>query len=322
MSASSNAKYKKLTVLTGGWSAEREVSLVSGRGVAEALTSRGYEVTTFDPPKDLAGIAAGLSPLPDAVFNALHGTGGEDGTIQAILDVVGVPYTHSGMRASAVAMDKPLAKRIAGTVGVPSPAGTIILAGDIAQGHPIPPPYVVKPIAEGSSVGIVIVHEGANAPVASAGWATDELLLVEPYIRGRELTVGVMSRPGEKPRALAVTEIQYATEFFDYTVKYSEGYATHILPAKIPESVYSAAMGYARLAHEAIGCTGVTRSDFRWDDSTHGTNGQDTDGLYFLEINTQPGMTPISLVPEQAQLAGLSYADLVEWIVEGATCRH
>ena len=165
-------------------------------------------------------------------------------------------------------------------------------------------------------VGVVIVREGANHP-AIHDWDAEEQLLVEPYIRGRELTVGVMSRPGEQARALAVTEIQYATEFFDYTVKYSEGYATHILPAKIPESVYSAAMEYARLAHEAIGCTGVTRSDFRWDDSN-----QDTDGLYFLEINTQPGMTPISLVPEQAQLAGLSYADLVEWIVEGATCRH
>jgi D-alanine-D-alanine ligase len=317
MSASINAKHKKVTVLTGGWSAEREVSLVSGRGVADALAARGYEVTTFDPPKDLTDIAAGLSPAPDAVFNALHGTGGEDGTIQAILDVMGLPYTHSGMRASAVAMDKPLAKRIVGTVGVPSPAGTIVSAADLAKGHPIPPPYVVKPIAEGSSVGIVIVPKGANAPAASAGWAADEQLLVEPYIRGRELTVGVMSRPGERPRALAVTEIQYATEFFDYTVKYSEGYATHILPAKIPESVYSAAMEYARLAHETIGCNGVTRSDFRWDDSN-----QDTDGLYFLEINTQPGMTPISLVPEQAQLAGLSYADLVEWIVEGATCRH
>src|SRR3984957_2477881 len=313
---------KKVTVLTGGWSAEREVSLVSGRGVAEALTSRGYEVTTFDPPQDLGGIAAGLSPRPDAVFNALHGTGGEDGTIQAILDVVGIPYTHSGMRASAVAMDKPLAKRIVGTVGVPSPAGTIVSAGDIAKGHPIPPPYVVKPIAEGSSVGVVIVPVGANAPGASSGWAADEQLLVEPYIRGRELTVGVMSRPGEQARALAVTEIQYATEFFDYTVKYSEGYATHILPAKIPESVYSAAMEYARLAHEAIGCTGVTRSDFRWDDSSQNTDGQNIEGLYFLEINTQPGMTPISLVPEQAQLAGLSYADLVEWIVGGATCRH
>jgi D-alanine-D-alanine ligase len=312
-----SARAKRVIVLSGGWSAEREVSLVSGRGVAEALTARGYDVTTFDPPKDLAGIAAGLSPMPDVVFNALHGTGGEDGTIQAILDVIGVPYTHSGMRASAVAMDKPLAKRIVGTVGVPSPAGTIVSVIDIAKGHPIAPPYVVKPVAEGSSVGIVIVHEGTNAPPTSPGWTADEQLLVEPYIRGRELTVGAMSRPGEEPRALAVTEIQYATEFFDYTVKYSEGYATHILPAKIPESVYSAAMEYARLAHAAIGCTGVTRSDFRWDDSSH-----NTDGLYFLEINTQPGMTPISLVPEQAQLAGLSYADLVEWIVEGAACRH
>jgi len=313
---------KKITVLTGGWSAEREVSLVSGKGVIEALTSKGYDVTAFDPPRDLAAIAAGLTPRPDAVFNALHGTGGEDGTIQAILDVMGIPYTHSGMRASAVAMDKPLAKRIVGTAGVPSPAGKIVFAADLAKGHPIPAPYVVKPIAEGSSVGVVIVRAGDNTPPSAPGWTADEELLVEPYIRGRELTVGVMSRPGEAARALAVTEIQYATEFFDYTVKYSEGYATHILPAKIPESVYSASMEYARLAHEAIGCTGVTRSDFRWDDSTQGTDGQDTQGLYFLEINTQPGMTPISLVPEQAQQIGMSYADLVEWIVEGATCRH
>ena len=311
-----NKTRKRITVLMGGWSAEREVSLVSGRGVVDALASRGYEVTVFDPPRDLAGIAAGLSPRPDVVFNALHGTGGEDGTIQAILDVVGLPYTHSGMRASAVAMDKPLAKRVVGTVGVPSPTGTVVLPVDIISGHPIPPPYVVKPVAEGSSVGIVIVHEGANQP-AAGGWAADEMLLVEPYIAGRELTVGVMSRPGEGARALAVTEIVYATEFFDYTVKYSEGYATHILPAKIPETVYSSALHYAQAAHDVIGCTGVTRSDFRWDETQPGA-----EGLYFLEINTQPGMTPISLVPEQAQLAGMSYADLVEWMVEGATCRH
>src|SRR3984957_11961534 len=262
---------KKVTVLTGGWSAEREVSLVSGRGVAEALASRGYEVTTFDPPQDLAGIAAGLTPRPDAVFNALHGTGGGDGTIQAILDVMGLPSTHPGMRPSAVARNKPLAKRIVGTVGVPSPAGTIVSAGDIAKGHPIPPPYVVKPIAEGSSVGVVIVPVGANAPAASSGWAADEQLLVEPYIRGRELTVGVMSRPGEQARALAVTEIVFPSGFFDYTAKYTTGGATHILAPKIRESVYSALMDYAQLAHEAIGCTGVTRSNFRWDDSRPGT---------------------------------------------------
>jgi D-alanine-D-alanine ligase len=308
---------KRITVLTGGWSAEREVSLVSGRGVAAALAERGYDVTTFDPPCDLAAITAGLTPLPDAVFNALHGTGGEDGTIQAILDLMGVPYTHSGMRASAVAMDKPLAKRVVGTVGVPSPAGKVVSASDIVKAHPLPPPYVVKPVAEGSSVGVIIVRDGANQPVPAEGWDADEQLLVEPFIKGRELTVGVMSRPGESPRALGVTEIVYSADIFDYTVKYSEGYATHILPAKIPESVYSAAMEYARLAHEVIGCTGVTRSDFRWDDSI-----PDTKGLYFLEINTQPGMTPTSLVPEQAQHAGMSYADLVEWILEGATCRH
>jgi D-alanine-D-alanine ligase len=317
MSALNANAGKRVTVLSGGWSAEREVSLVSGQGVAGALAERGYDVAIFDPPCDLEGIAAGLSPRPDAVFNALHGTGGEDGTIQAILDLIGVPYTHSGMRASAVAMDKPLAKRIVGTVGVPSPAGTVMSAADIGKGHPIPPPYVVKPVAEGSSVGVVIVREGANHATPAEGWAADATLLVEPYIKGRELTVGVMSRPGEPARALGVTEISYTAELFDYTVKYSQGHATHILPAKIPESVYSAAMDYARLAHEVIGCTGVTRSDFRWDDSL-----PDIKGLYFLEINTQPGMTPISLVPEQANHAGMSYAALVEWIVEGATCRH
>jgi D-alanine-D-alanine ligase len=306
----------RIVVLAGGWSAEREVSLVSGKGVADALIGRGYVVETFDPPRDPIRIAEGLTPRPAAVFNALHGTGGEDGTIQAVLDLLDVPYTHSGMRASAVAMDKPLAKRVVGTVGVPSPAGMVVTPAILAEGHPMPPPYVVKPVGEGSSVGVSIVRAGENLAPGEA-WAEDALLLVEPYIAGRELTVGVMSRAGEEARALAVTEIVYSSEIFDYTVKYSEGYATHILPAKIPESVYRAVMEYARLAHQVIGCTGVTRSDFRWDDSRPGM-----EGLYFLEINTQPGMTPISLVPEQAGLIGMGYADLVEWIVEGATCRH
>jgi D-alanine-D-alanine ligase len=312
----SGRKAKRVTVLMGGWSAEREVSLVSGKGVAGALSERGYDVTTFDPPMNLRLIVDGLSPLPDAVFNALHGTGGEDGTIQAILDLIGVPYTHSGMRASAVAMNKPMAKRLASTVGVPSPDGVIVSPADIAQAHPIAPPYVVKPIAEGSSVGITIVRDGANH-AAAAAWKEDERLLVEPYIPGRELTVGVMSRPGEAPRALGVTEIVYSTELFDYTAKYSQGHATHVLPAKIPEPIYAAACRYAAQVHDVIGCTGVSRSDFRWDDTRPGT-----EGLFFLEINTQPGMTPISLVPEQAQLAGMPYANLVEWMVEGAACRH
>jgi D-alanine-D-alanine ligase len=213
-------------------------------------------------------------------------------------------------------MDKPLAKRVVGTVGVPSPAGMVIRSAALAHGHPMTPPYIVKPVAEGSSVGVAIVRQGDNG-VAGGQWGAEQLVLVEPYIRGRELTVGVMSRPGEQARAIAVTEIVYATEIFDFTVKYAEGFATHILPAKIPESVYTAAMEYARLAHEVIGCTGVTRSDFRWDDER-----PETEGLYFLEINTQPGLTPISLVPEQAAQIGMSYADLVEWILEGATCRH
>jgi D-alanine-D-alanine ligase len=310
------ASKKRVVVMAGGWSAERAVSLVSGRGVAEALAGRGYVVETFDPPRDLVRIAEALSPPPDAVFNALHGTGGEDGTIQAILDLLGIPYTHSGMRASAVAMNKPFAKRVVAIAGVPSPEGIVVTPGMLAAGHPIPPPYVVKPVAEGSSVGVMIVREGGNGPV-DGGWASDALLLVEPYIPGRELTVAAMSRAGERARALAVTEIVHGAELFDYTVKYSEGHATHILPATIPESVYRASMDYARLAHEAIGCTGVTRSDFRWDDAR-----PDADGLFFLEINTQPGMTPVSLAPEQAALIGMSYGELVEWMVEAATCRH
>jgi len=311
------AARKRVTVLMGGWSAEREISLVSGQGVAAALTERGYEVRTFDPPRDLAAIAAGLQPLPDAVFNALHGTGGEDGTIQALLDIVGVPYTHSGRLASAAAMDKPFAKRMVATAGVPSPEGRVVTGAALAGGHPIPPPYVIKPVAEGSSVGISIVREGNSLPNGKIAAGADERWLVEPYVPGRELTVGVMSRPGESPRSLGVTEIVYASDIFDYTVKYSQGHATHILPAKIPESVYMAAMRFARLAHEVLGCTGVTRSDFRWDESR-----PDIAGLYFLELNTQPGMTPISLVPEQAGQIGMSYGDLVEWIVEGAACRH
>jgi len=306
---------KRVTVLLGGWSAERDVSLVSGSGVASALADRGWDVTAFDPPRDLAAIAAALKPSSGVIFNALHGTGGEDGTIQAILDLLGLPYTHSGMLASAVAMNKPLAKRVAGTAGVPSPEGVVVTRRRLEEGHPIPPPYVVKPIAEGSSVGVHIVRPGSNLPEHAA--ALDEAVLVEPYIRGRELTVGVMSRLGEAPRALGVTEISYSAEMFDYTAKYSEGHATHTLPAEIPPPVYAAAMRYAELAHGTIGCEGVTRSDFRWDDSRPGT-----EGLFFLEINTQPGMTPISLVPEQARLVGMSYGDLVEWIVEAGSCRQ
>lgn len=307
---------KRIIVLAGGWSSEREVSIVSGRGVAEALGDRGYDVTVFDPPRDVMAIARGLSPAPYAVFNALHGTGGEDGTIQAILDLMGIPYTHSGVRASAVAMDKDFTKRVVSAVGVPVAAGVIVTPSVLAAGHPLPPPYVVKPVAEGSSVGVVIVRpEHARAP--DPGWAPDARLLVEPFIPGRELTVGVMSRPGEAARALAVTEIAFASGFFDYGAKYTIGGASHILPAKIRESVYSFAMDYARLAHEAIGCTGVSRSDFRWDESR-----PDASGLVFLEINTQPGMTPVSLVPEQAAHVGLPYGELVEWMVEAATCRH
>jgi D-alanine-D-alanine ligase len=314
---SAGAPRRHITVLSGGWSAEREVSLVTGAGVAAALRERGHRVDVFDPPPDPAAIAAGLNPLPDLVFNALHGAGGEDGVIQAVLGLLGLPYTHSGVTASAVAMNKPLAKRVVASAGVRCPAGLAISRARLAAGHPMEPPYVVKPIGEGSSVGVTIVWAGADPIAVPAGADPAESLLVEPYIRGRELTVAAMSRPGDAARALAVTEIVYTSELFDFTVKYSAGHATHILPAQIPESVYALAMDYARLAHDVIGCTGVTRSDFRWDDSR-----PDAEGLFFLEINTQPGMTPISLAPEQAALIGMSYGDLVEWIAEAALWRR
>jgi len=304
---------KHVAVLMGGWSAEREVSLVSGAGVAKALEEEGYSVTAVDVQRDLTGLVAALSdPRPDVVFNALHGRGGEDGTIQGVLEFLGLPYTHSGVRASAIAMDKAMTKRVLDSAGVRSPKGLVLTKGELTGGtHPMPAPYIVKPVDEGSTVGVTLVHEGQNSPIGD-GWTFGERVLVEEFIRGRELTVGVMG-----DRALAVTEIDFAAELFDYTAKYTAGHATHVLPAPIPEAVAEEAKRVAVLAHETLGCRGVSRSDFRWDDSKPGT-----EGLYFLEINNQPGMTPLSLVPEQAAHVGISYGALVSWLVENASCQH
>ncbi|MDR3514398.1 MAG: D-alanine--D-alanine ligase [Azospirillaceae bacterium] len=301
---------KHVAVLMGGWSSEREVSLVSGAAIVHALEERGYRVTAVDVQRDLEGLLVALTPRPDVIFNALHGRGGEDGTVQGILEFLNIPYTHSGVKASAVAMDKPMTKRLLASVGVPSPRGVVATWQQLQTAELIPAPYVVKPTNEGSSVGIRIIRAGDNRPPHDDSLSAETEVLIEEYIPGRELTVGVMDN-----EALAVTEIRYKTELFDYTAKYSPGYAVHQAPADIPPDIARAVMRMAEQAHITLGCAGVSRSDFRWDDSRPGT-----EGLFFLEINTQPGMTPLSLVPEQAAVRGLSFGELVSWMVENATC--
>ncbi len=301
---------KEVAILQGGWSAEREVSLMSGAAVREALQSRGWTCRMIDVTRDLRALLAALDPAPDVIFNVLHGRGGEDGTVQGVLDMLGVPYTHSGLRASAIAMAKPVAKRLLVTAGIRSAAGVEVAPETLAAGHPMAPPYVVKPAEEGSSVGVRIVRPNDNAPPIDLGtWHYGEVM-VEAYVPGRELTVGVMG-----DRALTVTEIVHSHGFFDYEAKYTAGHATHVLPAEVPKPIFDLACEWALLAHRTIGARGISRSDFRWDDSLPGT-----EGLFFLEINTQPGFTPISLVPEQAQHVGVSFPALCEWLIEEATC--
>lgn len=299
---------KRVAVLLGGWSAEREVSLMSGRDCATALEQAGYEVTRIDVTRDLKALIAALTPPPDAVFNALHGRGGEDGTIQAVLDILGIPYTHSGMRSSAIAMDKPTAIAAFRAAGLPCPKGVVVPEEELGMGDPLPRPYVVKPTHEGSSVGVYIVLPGDNGPDYS-NWTFGDAL-VEEYVAGRELTVTVM---GDK--ALCVTELCPKEGFYNYEAKYTDGKTVHVCPADIPTDIAEQCMDYALRAHKALGCRGVTRSDFRWDDSVH--NGS---RLFLLEVNTQPGMAPLSLAPEQARHMGLEFPELVSWMVEEAQC--
>jgi len=300
---------RRVAVLMGGWSSEREVSLVSGRECAQALRASGYTVAEIDVTRDIGALVKALSPAPDAVFNALHGRFGEDGTIQGLLDLLGIPYTHSGVLASALAMDKVAAKRIFAAVGIRVPDGLVATRAQAMAGDLLPRPYVVKPINEGSSVGVEIVVADDPLP-AFADWPDGDAVMVERYIPGRELTVAVM---GE--RALAVTEIRAHNGFYDYTAKYTEGRAVHLIPAPIAPAAYDAALGIARRAHDALGCRGVSRADLRYDDTT-GEPG----ALYLLEVNTQPGMTPLSLVPEQAAHCGIGFPQLVSWMVEHARC--
>jgi len=304
-------KPKDVAVLLGGWSAEREVSLVSGKSIADALAARGHKVRRIDVTRDLAALLAALTPKPDVVFNALHGQGGEDGVIQGVLEMLQIASTHSGIAASAIAMDKPATKRFATSAGLRVAEGQLLTRAEIEAGAiTLEPPYVIKPAAEGSSVGVTVIRPGQNDLKLGHG-QPDTLFLVEDYIPGHELTVGVM---GE--RALTVTEIVHSEGFFDYRAKYTAGVARHILPAPIPEEVAEAAKEQALRIHQALGCRGVSRSDFRWDDSKPGA-----EGLVFLEVNTQPGFTPTSLVPEQAEHLGIPFGELCEWLLEDALCR-
>lgn len=304
------SKAKKVTVLYGGTSSEREVSLVSGKAVGQALKEAGYDVKLVDVSSDVADLVKSLHPKPDAVFNALHGPGGEDGTIQGLLDLLKIPYTHSGVMASALAMDKVAAKKIFEQAGIPVPPGKVAPISEIIAGDVIARPYVVKPIREGSSVGVRIVKAGDNRPpIDQETWKFGEEAIVEKFIPGREITVAVMG-----DRALGVTEITTKKQFYDYEAKYADGGSQHICPAKIPQDVYEKACDYAIKAHHALGCKGVSRADLRYDD----TEGKHE--IYVLEVNTQPGMTPTSLVPELAAHNGISFPELVSWMVENAEC--
>ena len=299
---------KHVAVLMGGWSAEREVSLRSGKACGDALASVGYQVTPVDVGRDVAEVLARLKP--DIAFNVLHGRPGEDGTIQGILEILRIPYTHSGVLASALAMDKPAAKIVMAAAGVPVPEGLVVSRAEAAKAHAIKPPYVIKPPAEGSSVGVFIVQaDQAHPPqeLTRPDWPHGEQVLVERYIGGLELTCAVM---GEE--ALGVIEIEATTRFYDYESKYSPGGSRHILPARISPNIYQRARNLALTAHRALGCRGVSRADFRFDPRSDGD-------LVCLEVNTQPGMTEMSLVPELAAHAGLSFGDLVKWIVEDAS---
>ncbi|HEY1630119.1 MAG TPA: D-alanine--D-alanine ligase [Rhizomicrobium sp.] len=303
--------YKRVAVLLGGLSAEREVSLSSGAGCAKALRGEGFDVVEIDPADgDLSSMLRDAGP--DAVFNALHGRWGEDGCVQGLLELLKIPYSHSGVMASALAMHKQRTKDIYRAAGLPVVNSIVVDRREAAARHLMEPPYVVKPVNEGSSVGVFIIRKGDNRPPEALGsetWNLSSAMMVEEFVPGRELTVAVMNN-----KALAVTEITTNLEFYDFEAKYSEGGSLHTLPAKVSAAVAREAMDYAERAHAALGCRGVSRTDFRYDD----TAGKHR--LVLLETNTQPGMTPTSLVPEQAAHAGFSYGALCRWIVEDASC--
>jgi D-alanine-D-alanine ligase len=300
-----------VVVLMGGWSSEREVSLTSGKGVAGALRERGWSnVTELDMGRDVAARLAELKP--DVVFNALHGTPGEDGTVQGMMDLMGLRYTHSALETSVIAIDKELTKMVLVPHGIRMPSGTIVSSESLHQEDPIARPYVVKPVNEGSSVGVAIVTDEGNTgnPIGrdvEGPWKHFDRLLAEPFIKGRELTVAVLA-----DEAMCVTELKTKAGFYDYDAKYTDGLTEHVCPADVPPHIAEDMMDMALAAHRLLGCKGASRSDFRWDDT------QGEAGIYLLEVNTQPGMTPLSLVPEQARQKGISYGELVERIIAEA----
>ena len=303
---------KRVAVLKGGWSPEREVSLNSGAAAAAALREAGYDVFEIDVDRDLAARLAEAEP--DVVFNALHGQWGEDGCVQGLLEIMEIPYTHSGVLASSLAMDKQRAKAVFEDHGIPSPKGKIYSREEAAGGHVMSTPYVIKPNAQGSSVGVYIVREGDNRPpdeLTSSEWSLGDEVLVEKFIPGRELTVAVMG-----DRALCVTEITTSLAFYDYEAKYADGGSIHVLPADIPDDVTARCLDLALRAHRALGCRGLSRADFRYDEKADGEQ------IYCLEVNTQPGLTATSLAPEQAGHLGISFAELCAWIVEDASCQR
>jgi D-alanine-D-alanine ligase len=301
----------RVVVLMGGWSSEREVSLTSGKGVAEALRERGWSnVTELDMEHDVASRLAALQP--DVVFNALHGTPGEDGTVQGMMDLMQIRYTHSGLETSVIAIDKELTKLVLVPAGIRMPAGKVVESESLFREDPMARPYVVKPVNEGSSVGVAIIADGGNHgfPIGRdvpGPWRDFDHLLAEPFIKGRELTVAVLNN-----EALAVTELKPKAGFYDYAAKYTDGLTEHVCPAEVPDEIAEAMMDMAARAHKLLGCKGASRSDFRWDDE------QGEAGVYLLEVNTQPGMTPLSLVPEQARLKGIAYGELVERLIAEA----
>lgn len=302
-------KFQHVAVLMGGFSAEREVSLSTGRECANALEAEGYTVTRVDVDRDLAATLQKLKP--DACFNALHGRWGEDGCVQGVLEILGIPYTHSGVMASSVAMHKEQTKRVVAVVGVPLAEGKLVSPAEAMVAHAMEPPYVAKPVAEGSSIGVIIVERGANRPPATIGSipAThDGTILIERFIPGRELTCGVI---GDRVSRIIDIVPNEKLAFYDYEAKYAPGGSNHILPADIPPHVADAIQKYTFAAHKALGCRGVSRSDFRWD--------PERDELIFLETNTQPGMTPTSLIPELAADLGMTFGALVAWLVEDAS---
>jgi len=299
-----------VAVLMGGWSSERPVSLMSGNGVADALEARGHRVTRIDMGRDVALKLA--EAKPDVVFNALHGTPGEDGTVQGMMDLMGLTYTHSGLATSVIAIDKELTKQALVPHGIPMPGGRIVACADLYERDPLPRPYVLKPVNEGSSVGVAIVTDESNYgnPIrrdAVGPWQEFASLLAEPFIRGRELTTAVIAE-----KALMVTELRPKSGFYDFDAKYTDGMTEHVCPAEIPDEITEACKDLALRSHRLLGCKGTSRSDFRWDDN------QGVEGLFLLEVNTQPGMTPLSLVPEQARHMGMDYGDLVEAIIADA----